>query len=274
MATQIDAFNPEFTKFGQLFKAVDEGSTQPVQDNPKPPFDALAILEDVQGRQAFNARLLDLFIASSSANFDPKQLDQLKVLLQRAMPDPEKYPEQFVYFIIGRCHGTFEMLRLMVAYQNKVDKKENVLMEADALGADHVVDGMPEPLNGLDASVRDGVMHQRVERLSLVRRTLFLKQANAELYPSVAAKYKQFKSAFETVVTAYRDNIARMTAGMLVPEFAKAQWWNTLLNNLNACDTSKPEEVTARLDRLAAGLKTASKVDSFMAAIKGISNPL
>ncbi|MBI4994473.1 hypothetical protein HZC21_02405 [Candidatus Peregrinibacteria bacterium] len=277
MATQIDAFNQEFTKLGQLFKTVDEGSTQPTQDNQKPPYDALVIPEDVWGRQALNVRLLDLFISSSVANFTQEQLDQLRASLQRAMPDPEKYSEQFVDFVRDRCHGTLEMLRLLVSYVNKCaekGQKGNALREADALGADHVVDGMPEPLNGLDASVRNGVMHRRVERISLLRKTLQIQKANAALYPVVAKKYQPFKSAFEGAVVAYRDNVGRIIEKMAVPDFFRAYFWNFMLNNLNRCDTSKPEEVTARLERLAAGLKSATDIDSFTTAIDNIPQPL
>ena len=278
MLTQIDASNSEFTRLGILFKAVDEGSTKPTKDTPQPTYDALAVPEDIPGRQALNVRLLDLFIASSGDNgFNHQQLGELRASLERAMPDPEKYPDQFVAFVSGRCHGTLEMLRLLVSYTSKCAKKgngENALKEAELLGEDKVVDGMPEPLNGLEASVRNSVMHTRVERVLFLQQTCLFQESNARLYPAVKEKYRPFKSAFEGVVVAYRENIGRMVEKMSMPEFAKAKFWNALLNNLNVCDLSKPEEVTARLERLDVGLKAAYDVDSFTTAINDISKPL
>lgn len=273
--TMVDPFDAQYVNLGSVFKPVDVNSTKPTSDQPMPPYDALQVPDDVDARKSLTSRLLDLFVASSSGNFNEAQLAEMRGQLETVMPDPEKDAENFARFIQDRCHGVLEMLHLLVSWQNRGPHPSKVMDEVARLTAFGITNmDMPEPVSAFKGSERDAVMHPRVERINNLKDLHAIILSNTKAMPIVTAKYAAFSHEFDVVFAPpYRTKIQVFTNEYHTPEYLEAQWFNTLLRNLNAFDM-KRSDTREQLVRLAKALREAKNATAFTTAIDTFGTPI
>jgi hypothetical protein len=271
----VNPFNPEYGLLGQLFKQVLGRSTKPTADNKFPPYDALIVPEGMSARPSMSKRLLELFVNSSSKNFSPEEIISMVRVLEQAMPDPEKDPENFARFMQDRCHGVLEMLRLLVLLQSKKAKKADIVSEATALGADYLdkKSGLPRPVVELTGNQRDDVMCSRVGRVRDLCATLDLKASNDHRYPQVVRQYAEFSAPLQAVLRAYSKNVNKFANTLVAPEYGRAQWFSVLLTKLEQFDSESPD-TERQFARLEQALNEAKDAEAFMAAINSFGNPI
>lgn len=255
---KIDPKNAQYTQLGHVFGPVNRGSTPDGKE-----YDALAVPDDVDGRTQLLSRLLELTGNSS----DSQVFAAIKTSLEAAMPNPEKDPKGFVLAVRGKCHGTLEMLRLLVSFQGKAvqGQRPEVISAGKQLGADEPVDGMPTPLKALTGDVREKVIHVRVEALKRAIEIRKLKNTNTALYAQVLAKFKKLSESIQQAASIFASKIDTMTEG---DEYRKVQWYNAMLNNINLLDA---KTAPMALQNLKMRLEQAKDAQEFTAAIDGLT---
>lgn len=289
--TMVDPFDPAFIRMGDLVKPVGANSTRPTKEKPQPSYDALAIPENTEQRRALNNRLLELFMASCrKEDLKPEQLAIIKASLERAMPDPEQYPEEFVKFVQDKCHGSFEMLRQMVVLQGNPMKPKAgngfcfkpeertastiqpaiIVEQASRLGISAVVSGMPTSLNQLPPELRNKIMCTRVAVLKDLTSSLPFRAANSEVYPVIAQRYTEARLAqvFDAAISAYTGAMEKLEQGgkFADPNRIGAIWFNNLLSRLYAA-SKNPRGAQNLLQKLAATMESAETPEVVAAAI-------
>lgn len=147
--------NPDYVRFGQLFKDVNESSAEPRS------YETLDIPCAIGERSDLVKRLLALFeqewklreskhvqrnafqetdVPESGREYPddiyPADLDEIFEAVAQVMPSPAD-PE-FTDFMSCRIHGVFEAMRLLVKLHNKTADTNVVIEEARQLAADIV----------------------------------------------------------------------------------------------------------------------------------------
>lgn len=283
---RINALDDSFKgqPLGVLFRLVHEQSTKEQPEDLSSLYDGLAIPETVDERKNLLVRLLDMFCVSSSGNFNAAQLEQMRAALERAMPDPEKDPLNFLRFVQDRCHGAFEMLRMLVVLQGNQKprhqqnfSKQEVINEALKFGEPVVTEsGSPQFLRGLKGPARDQAMHPRVERLKFIYEIgpiATFKKFNAAKLPEVMKLFEQhqLKNVVAAIIEIFTDRAEEFALqSSPAPDYAVAHWFANLLNKLATYDLARAD-TAQNFAALLEGMKNAQDPENFTAAIDGFA---
>lgn len=276
---------------GRIYQSVNANSPQPTKDRKFPPYAALFVPQDLAGRKALLARLIEAWKVFTSANFQGErsgQLEQMEKALTQAMPDPEKDPDSFPRFVQDRCHGVFEMLRLLVTMQGQKKNsdgsstprgfsKDEVFAETMAMGALALPRGMVTPKEVQDClgTERDEIMHSRVERIREILKTgplVELEAYNRVKLGEVLSKFTG-NDLVKNIFKSFTKKMKGLGAQLDAPEYTTARWLAVLSNKLMGIHPSR-HDLEKQLERLAGALEKAKIPDEIGAAIDTFGDQL
>lgn len=279
--TLVNAQDPQFERFGPLFKAVNEGSTNN--------YDALMVSDDVAGRSGLVRRLMQLFEAAwktrksetkqgaqafqdrerpSQREFpDTIYREDLKAIMEgvsAAMPAPDD--PDFADFLRSRIYGVFHAMAMLINLEAKTRRTSLVVSGANMLGQSAIDEGgIAQDIDSLSGDLRRAEMTRRVGKIRKLFEVPGFIGSNKRLLQAVNKKFEQFKEVVDEVFAAYRAKVSDFATNN--PEFQRVQWFNTLLVNLNNFEPAEGNDIGKILRNLAITFENAQNAKQFTALI-------
>lgn len=249
----VDALNPEFKNLGQVMQPVFRQSTAATFEEPYPDYDALAIPDGLEKQAELLENLLRLCSEHMRGTFSAENIAKMLDMMRKTKPDPVKDPKGFAHALRGSCHGWLEMLRLLVVLKSKDPVKAGQAFAM--LSQSDNSTGVPRFPSELVGKQRDAYFHPRVENLRAAVNNVPPGRAirNQVLDQTLRQQFPQAASLIQLA--------SDMVLKFATTDYARAQWMNAFLENLNKFLEGKNAEDEAVKTRITSTQTALGKKD-------------